>query len=63
MLTKITLIIALCSNLSTQQIQAKMHALETQNPNTKISLRLDQKAQCTPTGEIIPSKAKRLAKN
>lgn len=66
MLTKITLVIALCSNLSTQAIQKRMQSLESQNPNSKVTLRFDAKAQCMPDGTIVPShktRAKKLASN
>lgn len=63
MLLKISLVVALCSNLSTQQIQSKMHEVEARNPGSKVTLRLDQKAECTSTGEIIAKKSKRVASN
>lgn len=52
MLTKITLVVALCANLSTQQIQSKMQDLQSHNPNSKVTVRFDQKAKCE-KGEII----------
>lgn len=65
MITKITLMIALCSNFSTQAIQSKMKDLETKNPGSKISLRIDQKAQCAADGSVIEkkSKSKKVASN
>lgn len=56
MLVKISLVIALCSNLSTGSIQAKMHELQSKFPGSKIALRIDQKAACDAQGNVLQKK-------
>jgi hypothetical protein len=46
MTIKIALVVALCSNVSMDKIQAKMKELEAKNPGAKITLRIDKKASC-----------------
>lgn len=58
MLVKISLVIALCSNLSTGSIQAKMHELQSKFPGSKIGLRIDQKASCDAQGHVMVKKTR-----
>lgn len=59
MLVKISLIVALCSNLSTSAVSQKMSDLESRFPGSKISLRFDRKATCDAQGHILEKKSKR----
>jgi hypothetical protein len=63
MLTKISLIVALCSNLTTAQIQSKLRELENQNPGSTVTLRLDKKAQCDAQGNVIKKTKKKRAES
>jgi hypothetical protein len=54
MLTKILLVVALsCPGITMDKIQAKLHSLESQNPGSKVTLRLDRKVECSDSGEVI----------
>lgn len=46
MLTKISLVVALCSGLHYGDVQKKIQAIQTQNPGTVVSVRVDKKAAC-----------------
>lgn len=62
MITHISLVIALCSHLSMGQIQSQMKDLQSHNPDSKITLRLDQKATCDASGNVIKKeKSKKVA--
>lgn len=59
MLVKISLIVALCSNLSTSAVSQKMNDLESRFPGSKVTLRLDRKATCDAQGRVLEKKSKR----
>jgi hypothetical protein len=46
MLTKITLIVALCSGAKFDTIQSRLAELRKANPGTVVSVRVDKKARC-----------------
>lgn len=59
MLTKITLIVALCSGVSFHDVQKRVHDLQQANPGTVVSVRVDKKAACS-GDEILTGKDARL---
>lgn len=58
MLTKISLIVALCAHVSTAQIQSTLSKLQAQNPGSKITVRLDQKSSCDKDGNVLEKSKK-----
>lgn len=59
MLTKITLVVALCSGVTMEKIQARLVALRGANPGAEVSVRIDKKAQCY-QGHVLTGKDARL---
>lgn len=52
MLTKITLVVALCSGIHASDVQKRMADLMRSNPGSTVSIRIDKKAQCY-NGQIL----------
>jgi hypothetical protein len=52
MLTKITLVLAMCMHPSSSDVQSKLQALRKNNPDAVVSLRVDQKATCS-DGQVL----------
>lgn len=58
MLTKISLVVALCSQASMSSIQTKVKEIEAHNHGSKVSVRLDSKAKCDAQGNVIQKASK-----
>lgn len=59
MLTKITLVIALCSGVHFGDVQKRMTNLMAANPGAQVSVRIDKKAECA-NGQILTGKDAKL---
>ena len=59
MLTKISLVIALCSGLNYGDVQKKVHDIQSANPGTVVSVRVDKKAACY-NGQVLTGKDAKL---
>lgn len=55
MLTKIVLVVALCSGVKYQTVQTKIAELQAHNPGSTVTLRVDKKAQCL-NGQVLTGK-------
>ena len=54
MITKITLVLAMCLSPKGADVQAKLAELRKANPDATVTLKVDAKAQCA-NGKVIPS--------
>lgn len=59
MLTKISLVIALCSHLGYGDVQKKINQIQSNNPGTVVSVRIDKKAACY-NGQVLTGKDAKL---
>lgn len=60
MLTKIVLVIALCSGVKLETVQSKLVELRKLHPDAAISYRIDTKAQCY-KGQVLTGRDAKLA--
>lgn len=59
MLTKIALVIAMCSGMSFGQVQQKVAEVQKANPGVQVSVRIDKKAACY-NGAVLTGKDAKL---
>jgi hypothetical protein len=59
MITKIALVIALCSGVTVDQVEQKLAEMRKANPGVDVSFRLDKKAQCY-NGRVLTGKEAKL---
>lgn len=59
MLMKISLIVALCSGVSFQDVQHRLLQLQQANPGAQVSVRIDKKAACA-NGQVLTGKDAKL---
>lgn len=59
MITKLTLVVAMCAGLHYGDVQKKVQELQTQNPGTQVSVRIDKKAACY-QGTVLTGKDAKL---
>lgn len=59
MITKITLVIALCANMTVDKVEQKLAQVRASNPGTEVTFRVDKKAQCY-GGRVLTGKEAKL---
>lgn len=59
MLLKISLIVAMCSGVSFQDVQKKMIEVQSHNPGSIVTVRIDKKAACS-NGQVLTGKDAKL---
>lgn len=59
MLTKITLVIALCSGMKFGDVQKRVSDVQRSNPGVQVSVRVDKKAACY-QGTVLTGKDAKL---
>lgn len=59
MLLKISLIVAMCSGVSFSDVQKKMMDVQSRNPGSIVTVRIDKKAACS-NGRVLTGKDAKL---